>query len=237
MILRDVLRRLGDDELIFELGRASTAMHARLSFEIGRRRLRRAVDVLRGLLRSSAPDVRAAAVEALGQIGDPAVGEDVLNLLVDPHQPTEVRDTSAYALGRLRYTPATERLAAALTDPSPSVRICALAALVAIQGPEARDRIEFAAHVEMDPRVRAAMTKALAALPSVARHPILSRGTVIRQNNTGAGYILVAGATAWSPAAVPNGPAQTNIRPTGFRAPAYTHDADTTNALPSQAVG
>ena len=79
----------------------------------------------------------SAACDAHGgirhlQIGDAEPGPELLKLFRDPKQPDNVRDTCAYSLALLRYRPAVADLLSALSDPSPSVRLCVVAALAAI---------------------------------------------------------------------------------------------------------
>ncbi len=94
--------------------------------------MREAAELLRALLDSPEPDVRSAAAEALGKIGDRSAGDELARLLADAKQPVFVRDTCAYALARLAYAPALDVLISALRDPNETVRNCASAAVSVI---------------------------------------------------------------------------------------------------------
>jgi HEAT repeat protein len=102
------------------------------AFEAGRRGMRKAAELLRALLDSPEPDVRSAAAEALGKVGDGSAGNDLARLLADKKQPVFVRDTCAYALARLAYAPALDVLISALRDPNQTLRNCASAAVSVI---------------------------------------------------------------------------------------------------------
>ena len=88
--------------------------------------------MLRALLDSPEPDVRSAAAEALGKIGDRSAGDVLARLLSDEKQPVFVRDTCAYALARLAYAPALDILINALRDRHQTARNCASAAVSVI---------------------------------------------------------------------------------------------------------
>jgi HEAT repeat protein len=171
--LGSILKEADGDLLLWELERGRPDVQAKVCFELGRRTFKPAMVSLRKLLASPSDEVRAAAAEALGKIGDPRAGGDLMTLLIDPSQPSAVRDTCAYALGRIRYAPAIQALSRALADTNPSVRICAAAALTAIEGANAYDRLNFAARLERDPRAQAIMTRALRCLrrPSLELAP------------------------------------------------------------------
>src|SRR5260370_427539 len=117
----------------------------------------------RGL--GSSPDRCArgggAGAESVGEIGDASAAEDLLKLLLDREKPEGVRDTCAFALAKLKYSPAIAELASALSDPGPSVRLCVTAALAAIRNPVVRERAEQTLAIESDTAVRVAMTHLL----------------------------------------------------------------------------
>jgi HEAT repeat protein len=162
--LRDVLRAEDESRLLYSLEIAAADLQAKIAAELGRRRSKAAVEPLRHRLKSEETGLREAAAEALGRIGDLSAGEDLLQLFSDRRQPASIRDTSAYALGRLRYRPAIPELLSALADPSASVRICAVAALAAIGDVTARERIQLAWAAEQEPKVRNSMRLALRSL-------------------------------------------------------------------------
>ena len=80
-------------------------------------------------LNAQSAEVRAAAANALGNIGDHRVIPALIRLLQDQAEPVFVRDTVAYALGMTRSPDAVPALIGALDDPAPSVRRCAAEAL------------------------------------------------------------------------------------------------------------
>lgn len=158
---RDVLASSGTDELLWRLHLCDPEIQRRICFELGRRRAAEGIDTLVGMLGFATPDrVRAAAVEALGRIGDSRSGARILTLFTEASLPEWLRDTAAYALGRLRYGPALMALCDALADPNPTVRECAVAALGALGGWFAFDRVRCAMQTEQNPRVLDAMKRA-----------------------------------------------------------------------------
>jgi HEAT repeat protein len=163
--LREILRRQSDAELLWNLDEREADVQAKICLELGRRRTKDAVVKLRSRLGSPNAALREAATEALGEIGDPSVSEDLLKLLLDREQPEGVRDTCAFALAKLKYTPAVAELASALSDPAPSIRLCVIAALAAIRNPVVRERVEQALAIESEPAVRSAMAHLLDLLP------------------------------------------------------------------------
>jgi HEAT repeat protein len=162
--LRDILQTEDEARLIFLLETTEPDLQTRICSELGRRKSKGAIEPLRRRL--GAPDwkIREAAAEALGKIGDPLVGEDILRLFADENQSTQVRDTCAYALARLAYRPALPQLLSALADPAPSVRACAVAALAAIGDSSVRNSVSIASETERDATVRDAMRALLASL-------------------------------------------------------------------------
>lgn len=163
--LREILRRQSDAELLWNLDEKPADVQAKICLELGRRRTKDAVAKLRLRLGSPNAALREAAAEGLGEVGDPSVAEDLLKLLLDRGQPEGVRDTCAFALAKLKYSPALAELASALSDPAPSIRLCVTAALAAILSPVVRNRVEQALVIESEPAVRDAMAHLLDLLP------------------------------------------------------------------------
>jgi hypothetical protein len=177
---REELQRQPTQGLISRLvSETDPVMQRRLAFELGRRQETIAVGHLQKLLGSDDARVRAAAVEALGKIGDETAAPDILNLFADETQPAEVRDTCAYALARLQYSPALDQLFRALVDPALSVRRGAVAAIITLGGETVHDRLMAQAELEKDPDLQTQMR-------SVSRpHPPLRPflGTTLTSNS------------------------------------------------------
>ena len=168
--LRKKLRESSVGALLLDLDRSrdredSHELRRRICFELGQRKSVEAVPRLREALRDQHPRVRAAAAEALGNIGEKAAGEDLVELLFEESQPVQVRDTAAYALARLRFRPAVFSLLMALSDPAPSVRMCAAAGLLVLGTPAVRDHLERAKSIEKNSDVREALEKTLREIP------------------------------------------------------------------------
>jgi HEAT repeat protein len=176
--LRDILRRQSDAELLWNLDEREADVQAKICLELGRRRTKDAVASMRSRLGSPNAALREAAAEALGEIGDPSAAEDLLKLLLDREQPEGARDTCAFALAKLKYSPAVAELASALSDPAPSIRLCVTAALAAIRNPVVRERVEQALAIESEPAVRAAMAHLLNLLPRESRPERKFKATV-----------------------------------------------------------
>ena len=102
--LREILRRQSDAELLWNLDEKPADVQAKICLELGRRRTKDAVAKLRSRLGSPNAALREAAAEGLGEVGDPSVAEDLLELLLDRGQPEGVRDTCAFALAKLKYS-------------------------------------------------------------------------------------------------------------------------------------
>ena len=166
---RDYFRSRSADELIVLLSLADSGLQRKAARELGRRGAVRAIPRLVELLDAPEPMVREAATEALGEIPLPdaeraSVAEKIAQLMVQPDEPAAVRNTCAFALARLRYPPAFDRLVSMLGDADVSVRVCAVAALAAIGGPFAYEVLHNVQYAESDPYAREQIRRALAAL-------------------------------------------------------------------------
>ena len=92
-------------------------------------RHRAAVPDLIATLNDQNVEVRAAAANALGNIGDPRAVLALIRLLQNRAEPVFIRDTAAYGLGMTRSPDAVPTLLDALDDAAPSVRRCTAEAL------------------------------------------------------------------------------------------------------------
>jgi HEAT repeat protein len=116
---------------------------------------------LRLALADSDPRIRAAAVEAVGLMRDPASETSLVALLRDPDG--VVRQHAARALGRLRSTAAAGPLVELLTDPDLYVRVPVARALGQIKAPQALDPLIAELNAELSD-LRIAAAEALAKL-------------------------------------------------------------------------
>jgi HEAT repeat protein len=135
-----LLHEVDRDEYVFKLIRAlrhpepTTAVRA--ATILGLLRERRAVQPLLALLASSDdPYLLESAVEALGEIGDPAALAGLIDALA--HSYLRVRGKAAEALGKLRLERAPAALAHAVHDPNGYVRQLAGVALARLGRDEA----------------------------------------------------------------------------------------------------
>jgi len=113
------------------------------------------------------PEVRAAAVQLVGLLGDPAVVDAIVGHLADPA--AAVRAATAAALGRLGASQERDALVGALADRIPTVRTAAATALGEIGGRRASDALVPMAREDGFEPARAA-AEALAHLdPDVVR--------------------------------------------------------------------
>jgi HEAT repeat protein len=174
-------------------------VQAKICLELGRRRAKEAVGNLRSRLGSAHEELREAAAEALGEIGDASAAEDLLKLLLDRAQPEGVRDTSAFALAKLKYSPAIAELVSSLSDPSPSVRLCVTATLAAIRNPVIRERVEQALAIESESVVRAALAHLLNLLPRGGLQKRELRAAVSRTLRNSSGVTASVGGLSEEP--------------------------------------
>jgi HEAT repeat protein len=164
MSARDELVTASHDRILRLLADAGDSDIEAVIYEAGRRRLQHAVGSLIQLVYSPSLDVRQAAVEALGEIGNAEAAEVVLEVARETGLPRAIRDTVAWVLGTFRYLPALPQLVAMLKDSEPTVRSCAAAGLTAIGSPDAVPWLRLGLHQELDPKVRADLEAAIRAL-------------------------------------------------------------------------
>jgi HEAT repeat protein len=165
MNVRDQLTRTSDQEIVRRLGDDGDPDLAAVIYEAGKRRLGTSLSHLLAYLNAQDPDIRLAAVEALGDIGDAKAAEPLMTLLND-HEDRAIRDTAAWSLGLLKYRPAVAPLAWMLQSSEATVRSCAVAALVSIGDRTALPAIRFRLAQERDEAVRNDLIAANASLTS-----------------------------------------------------------------------
>jgi HEAT repeat protein len=114
------------------------------------------LEVLAG---ADGPGVEAAALAALGELGDPRAADAVARRLEGGDR--DLRRVAAVALRRMAPAGAAERLVRALGDADWRVRLAAARTLERVEAPEAADALrEVRAH-DPDPLVRRAAARAL----------------------------------------------------------------------------
>lgn len=165
MNARDEITRASDGEIVRRLSDDGDSNLVAVIYEAGKRRLESSIPHLQAFLNAQDPDIRLAAVEALGDIGDDRAGESLLALLNDDED-RSIRDTAAWSLGLFKYRPAVARLAWMLQSPEPTVRSCAAAALVSIGDRTALPAIRFRLAQEREEAVRKDLIAADASLTS-----------------------------------------------------------------------
>jgi hypothetical protein len=201
--LVEVFERHGvGDRALRDLGRAGAVRRGRAAETLGGLRRRDAVPALCARLADRDPDVRHAAVRALGRIGDPAAAGPLLATLAAPepapvqlvayalvqldagadgallagldHPDAQVRATVLDTL-RLRGTTGAEaRVVAVLrADPAAEVRRGAAAMLGRVGGRASFDPLVAAAREDADREVRAFAVRALGDLGTPAAVPAL----------------------------------------------------------------
>ena len=122
----------------------------------------KALPLLYGYLNDQDPRIRSAAVEALGELGDPSAIEALGNALAKDTD-SDVRESAAEALGELGSPNAVQVLRTGLKDGDEDVREAVVDALGEIGGPEA-ERVLRQALADSDEDVRDAAVAALAKL-------------------------------------------------------------------------
>jgi hypothetical protein len=233
--LREILRRQSEAELLWNLDERAEDVQAKICLELGRRGTKDALVKLRSRLGSSNAALREAAAESLGEIGDPSVAEDLLKLLLDREQPEGVRDTCAFALAKLKYSPAVAELASALSDPAPSIRLCVTAALAAIRNPVVRERVEQALAIESEPAVRVAMAHLLDLLPrgGVQKRKLRANVSTTLRNSSGVTMASASGLSKEPPRQIERSSIESQPMPSFV----YTlQDKFTQKLLPAQTV-
>ena len=116
-----------------QLPGAPTDVQEAICGELGDREDASSARVLINALSTPSARVRAAAIEALWQIGAREAGPPILQLFLDRTQPVGVRDAAAYAIGRLGYIGAKPALERALPNENGTVAACVLGALAELE--------------------------------------------------------------------------------------------------------
>src|SRR5690348_1572503 len=117
--------------------------------------------------------IAAAALQAAGGLGFPALEEAVAAFVVDA-APAALRRAAIGALGRMGATSAADRLVP-LVRGEPHEAAAALAALTEIRSPAAREAALEAAAGELEPEVQIAAVRYLAELGALEVLPVLRR--------------------------------------------------------------
>lgn len=152
---------------------ARIAAAVRLGEPAGPEQLEQALPALAQLASDRDGRVRAAAVQALGEIADERCAPALIAKLEDSD--ALVRELAAVALGELSWQVAGDALLAAMQSPHPEVRYQAVQAAANGGGAEAVPRLVRAIEDD-DPRVRARAVEAAGLLEPEARGPQLTRG-------------------------------------------------------------
>jgi HEAT repeat protein len=113
-----------------------------------------ALDQVLAMVGHEEPQVRAAAVELVGLLGEPSAADAIRGCLQDPA--ATVRVAAAAALGRLGASDARDDLVAVLADRVPGVRTAAAEALGGIGGRRAVDALLPVARTDAFEPARAA---------------------------------------------------------------------------------
>jgi HEAT repeat protein len=121
-----------------------------------------AVQLLAESLGDARPKVRKEAIKALSRLVDPA-SIDLIGRLATRGAKEHQRAGAVEVLGKILSTSAVDPLKAALRDPSPKVRACALGALRGMADPATADGVVEKLK-DANPLVRAAAVEALAAV-------------------------------------------------------------------------
>lgn len=131
---RDFLRGQPDQAVLAEFKDSnSDHMLEVLSREVARRGIRACVGRLLGLANTSTNDrVRAAAIESLWRLNATEAAPMILSIFRDRTQSDSVRDTAAYALGRLKYVRALDDLNDSLKRERGTVADCVAGAIQAL---------------------------------------------------------------------------------------------------------
>ena len=120
-------------------------------FEKGFSDATQAVPALIEALADPDEGVRSAALEALGDIGDPAAGPALLEQYHKEKEGSPVRHMLASALGASHYTPAIPTLIQALSSSDAMLRRAATWGLRSLQAQEAKESLQKARTSETDP--------------------------------------------------------------------------------------
>jgi HEAT repeat protein len=131
-----------------------------LSYEFGKRKLSASVPILVRDLESESGEIRYAAAEALGKIGDPRCGFD-LDKRLQVEADLGVRFMLIAGLGGVDYRPAIPELILMLDDSNSGIRHAAAWSLGKMNAVEARMKLEFALERETDSWTKNIMKLAL----------------------------------------------------------------------------
>jgi HEAT repeat protein len=110
-------------------------------------------DELRAHLESDDPEIRAAALSALGAAGDPAAIPELARFAIGDKN-SEVRAAAVQALGRTKSPKALPTLALTFAEPDRELKQRSAQAILAIEGPEADNALVELALRGTSPEVR-----------------------------------------------------------------------------------
>lgn len=145
--LKNMLRREASvKELVKALWMSKTVLTSRILCDIlGARRAKTAIPALLNCLTNPDPSLKNDAAEALGKIGDPKAGEEILKHFID-----EPRLWYAVALGAIGYWPAVPYLINALNSNVGGVRGGAAWSLGEMKVTDAQEALINAFKIEKD---------------------------------------------------------------------------------------
>jgi len=133
-------------ELVKALWMSNTVLTSRILCDIlGARRARTAIPALLNCLTNPDPSLKNDAAEALGKIGDPKAGEQILKHFIN-----EPRLWFAAALGAIGYRPAIPYLLSALNSNLENVRGGAAWSLGVMKVTDAQEALMNALKIEKD---------------------------------------------------------------------------------------
>ena len=122
---RHMLLNMPDDEVLQVFSKSTDDYELELlAREASDRGIQAAKDKLVELLTHRNERVKTMAIESLYCLGAHDACDAILSLFVDKSQPTSVRDTAAYILGRFKFKPALAVFQENITKEDGTVKSC-----------------------------------------------------------------------------------------------------------------